>query len=66
MRAPSFAVKAGLGMLLVAVAPAYCVYALGEGSKKGTLRKPDRSSLERHARVENPFAPPPPGRDRST
>ena len=40
--------KVSAGLVLFAVAPAYCVYALATGQQKGTLRKPTNviASLE--------------------
>ena len=55
-----FGVKATAGMLLFALAPCYCVYALADASSKGTIRKPNRDRIERAGRIENPFAPPQP------
>ena len=48
MRQLSFVVKASGGLLLFAVAPAYCIYALATGQQQGTLRKPTNviASLE--------------------
>ena len=50
-----FALKASAGMLVFALAPAYCVYVLADANKKGTLVKPDRARLEAKLRVDNPF-----------
>ena len=51
-----FALKAGAGMLVFALAPAYCVWVLADSNKKGTLVKPDLARLEAKLKVDNPFA----------
>ncbi len=52
----SFGAKASIGMVVFALAPCWCAYSLMTMSKQGTIRKSDRSIIERHARVDNPFA----------
>ena len=52
-----FAAKAGVGMLVFALAPCYCVYALSNAEKHDEDEKARRrEKLQRQLRVDNPFA----------
>ena len=60
MRLPTigFGAKASIGMIIFALAPCYCAYALFDAKKQGVKLPSD--DIIRHAKVENPFSRSPP------